>query len=552
LVRKTLSLIKSCSKKHREIIDSMLQQVPWSSRQQSFAMYLIEQYLPHINIYELQHEIVKEEMLMDAREYTKEQVKVVDKIKSGDFTEFEVPLQMVLFDHQKKAYAIGTSLDGAAFLMEMGTGKTLAAIAVAGKRFLDGKINRLLAVAPLSVLHVWESEFNKHAKFPYYIRKQSLDGEDKKDVLNVFIVSYETSWRVGDDIISWKPDMVIADESQRIKNTDSKRTKFLHELGNKVKYKLILTGTPVTQSPIDLFAQYKFLNSSIFGDGITKFKDRYAELDGFGKVLRYKNLDDLSDRAYTIAYRVRKDEVLDLPPFIDEIMYCELNESRVMYDQIRNEMKVAFAKGNVNYNEVLARLQKLSQIAGGFYSEIDGYGERKIVQVGTEKLSLLRNIVSDLPTDKKFIIFCRYLSEISAVSQLLDEMQIKNQVITGATKMELRKDILERFKIEEELRCIVLNIQVGSVGIDLTAADTMIFYSHSYSYADYEQARARIHRTGQVNKCMYIHLVAKDTIDERVMESLEEKKDVAQQVVDRVNRGVNRFLNDINGKLIDK
>ena len=534
MVRKTLSNIISCSPKHREIIDSMLKQNPWSSKQQSFAIFMIEKYLPHINVYELRNELTKEELLMDAREYTKEQVKVVNEIKNGNFTEFEVPLKTNLFDHQKKAYAIGTSLDGAAFLMEMGTGKTLAAIAVAGKRFQEGKIKRLLVVAPLSVLHVWESEFTKHANYKYDIKKQVLKGDFKGDALQVFIVSYETSWRIGDEITSWNPDMAIADESQKIKNTDSKRSIFLYELSKKIKYKLILTGTPVTQSPLDLFSQYKFLNSSVFGDGVTKFKERYADIDHFGRVVAYKNLDEMADKAHTIAYRVRKDEVLDLPPFVDQVMYCELTESRQVYDAIRDEVKKSFSKGLTNYNVVLAQLQKLSQIAGGFLSDKSG-----IIPIGTEKLELLKSIVSDFPAEKKFVVFCRYLAEIDAVSKLLTDMKIPNQTITGATKMETRKEILEKFSKEKELRCIVLNIQVGSVGIDLTAADTMIFYSHSYSYADYEQARARIHRNGQVNKCLYIHIAAKDTIDERVMESLGEKKDVAQIIVDRVNKKVN-------------
>jgi len=164
---------------------------------------------------------------------------------------------------------------------------------------------------------------------------------------------------------------------------------------------------------------------------------------------------------------------------------------------------------------------------------VDEFGDRKITQIGTEKLNLFKGIVSDFPSDKKFVVFCRYLSEISALSQILDEMKINNQIITGATSMDMRRDILEKFKIDKDFRCIVLNIQVGSVGIDLTSADTMIFYSHSYSYADYEQARARIHRKGQVNRCLYISLVSKDTIDERVMQALEEKKDIAKLIVDR-------------------
>jgi len=533
MVRKTLAKITSASKKHKEIIESMLKQNPWSSRQQEFAIFLVERYLPDVNVYELNREKIKEEIMMEAREYTADQVKVVNEIKNGNFTEFEVPLKTKLFDHQKKGYAIGTSLDGAALLMEMGTGKTLDAIAIAGKRFIDGQVKKLLVVAPLSVLHVWESEFDKHAAFPYYIRNQELKGEDKPDTLNVFTVSYETSWRIGNAITNWQPDMIIADESQKIKSIDSKRSKFLHELGDKVRYKLILTGTPVTQSPLDVFSQYKFLNKSVYGDSITKFKAKYAELDDFGRVIALKNLDDMADKAHSIAYRVRKDEVMDLPPFVDEIMYCELNESKQMYEQVRDQVKTLFSKGTVNYNEVLAQLQKLSQIAGGFYSETDKFGERQISQIGMEKLNLFKSIVSEFPSDKKFVVFCRYLSEISAISQILDEMKISNQIITGATSMDMRKDILSKFKSDSNFKCIILNIQVGSVGIDLTSADTMIFYSHSYSYADYEQARARIHRKGQINRCLYISLVAKGTIDERVMQALEEKKDIAKLIVDR-------------------
>src|SRR5690606_15945839 len=136
--------------------------------------------------------------------------------------------------------------------------------------------------------------------------------------LHVIVVNYESTWRLEDDLLKWRPDMIICDESQKIKNARAKQSKSIIKLGRKAKYKLILTGTPVTQNPLDLFSQYQFLEPSIFGNSFVRFRDRYAVMGGFNnyEIVRFQNLEELAEKAHSVAYRVTKEEALDLPDIV--------------------------------------------------------------------------------------------------------------------------------------------------------------------------------------------------------------------------------------------
>jgi SNF2 family DNA or RNA helicase len=533
LVRNALKSIKP-SKKDAEIISSLILQTPWTSNQQEYAIKLIEKYIPGVNIFNLQREQTKEEMMIIRKVYVDEQVKTVDKIKNGMMLNIPVPLKTELYNHQKTAFSIGNSLDACALFCEVGTGKTLAAIAIAGNRFLQNQVRRLLVIAPVSVLHVWSLEFEKHAEFPYNLSISTISkARNKFHELNVFCISYESAWRYTNEIHKWKPDMVICDESQKIKSIDSNRSKFLHDLGKQIKYKMIMSGTPVTQSTMDVFSQYKFLDTSIFGDSYTKFKANYCVMGGYeGKqVVGYKNLDKLRERAHSIAYRVKKSDVLDLPEFTDQIIYCELTESKEFYEQAVKELKACYAAGNVTRFEALSKLLQLSQITGGNIPVIREDGTKEIVAIGHEKLSLLRDFIQDLPEYKKFIVVAHFLPEIRNISSLLDELNITNHVINGSVSPEVRGDIVHKFQDTINPQALILQSQIG-VGLTLTAADLMIFYSNDYSYANYEQTRGRIHRAGQKNKCLYVNLVCKNTIDEKILSALKRKEDFAIEIID--------------------
>ena len=452
------------------------------------------------------------------------------------------------FKHQIAGYNLGVTLPAAGLLFEQGCGKTLTAIAIMGTRFTRGEIKRVLIVAPASVVPVWPKEFAAHADFPHTCK--ALEGPVKKRIeqlqeagsaqeaggkkpLTVVVINYEATWRMEEALIAWKPDMIIADESQRIKTPGARQSKSLHKLGRTAKYRLILTGTPVTQGPLDFYSQYKFLEPNVFGSSYYAFKARYAIFGGYEnrEIIGYNNLPELIQRAHSLAFRVRKEDALDLPEFMDQELYCELEaRAKRIYSQLARESAAELEDNKLlTAANILAKLLRLSQLTGGYL----GDGEGEIHQVSKAKLSLLEETLSDLmEAGKKVVIFARFIPEMKAIRRALDKKKIEYGFIAGEVKQQLRGEEVRRFQEDPECRVFLAQIQTAGLGITLTAADTAVFYSLDYSYANYDQCRARIHRIGQQNKCTYVHLIAKDTVDEKALRTLKAKKSVADEVVD--------------------
>jgi SNF2 family DNA or RNA helicase len=330
----------------------------------------------------------------------------------------------------------------------------------------------------------------------------------------------------------FKPDMIICDESQRIKTHNAAQSKALHKLGDNAKYKLILTGTPVQNSPLDTFSQWRFLDKNIFGTSYFAFKAHYAVMGGYGnhKVMGYINKDELIIKAHSIAYRVTKEEALDLPDQIDEMRYCKLEpKAQRVYENIRRENFAELVSGEISTTNVLTRLLRLSQITGGFVSDDDG----DIENISNSKLSALSEIIDDvMSADKKIVIFARFVEEMKAIRVLLEGKDLAYSFIAGEVKMADRGQEVETFQNDPNCKVFLAQIQTAGLGITLTAADTAVFYSLDFNYANYSQARARIHRIGQKNNCTYIHLLVKNSVDEKIMDALAAKKSIAAEIVD--------------------
>lgn len=465
-----------------------------------------------------------------------------------------MPLLTKPFQHQVLAYNIAGQLlgafgeadpgGGAALLMEQGTGKTLAALAVAGRLFLNGKARRAMVFAPASVVPVWPKEFAVHADFPHEVvalegavkrRIKTLEGWTADPaVLQVAATNYEASWRMDEAIKEWGPDLIICDESQRIKTPGAKQSTALHRLGRRARLRMILTGTPVSNNPLEFFSQYKFLDPSIFGNSFYAFRARYAIMGGYEgrQIVGFQRLPELTKKAHAVAYRVTKEEALDLPEFVDQTLYCELEPKAARTYRALAKESVAELEsgGQVTAANVLSRLLRLSQLTGGYV----GTEDEAVEQVSKAKLNLMEEALDDLMAvdGKKVVIFARFLAEIEAIKRLLEARGIGYEWITGAVPMDERGDAVDRFQSEPECRVFLAQIQTAGLGITLTAADTAIFYSLDFSFANYDQCRARIHRLGQKNRCTYLHLVAKDTVDEQVLGALIEKKSMATLVVD--------------------
>jgi len=398
-------------------------------------------------------------------------------------------------------------------------------------------------VAPKSVLPVWEREFRTFAAFPYQVkvlegsvaeREQQLVGPWTEGALRVAVVNYEATWRMEEALARFvKGGLIIADESHRIKTPRAQQSKAMGRLGQVAAYRLMLTGTPVTQNPLDLWSQYRFLDPSIFGRSFYAFRNRYAIMGGYNnyQVVGYRNLDELVEKAHRIAFRITRAECLDLPPEIVQHVPVSLGRkgSTVYWEIEEAAIARLSSDATVSATNILTELLRLQQVAGGWVTTDDG----RTVQVGTEKLDALMDLLEDLLSHqaRKVIVFCRFVPEIWAILAACEKAGIAAEGLYGETKD--RGELVRRFQEEAEPRVMVIQIQTGGLGITLHRADTAIFYSTGWSLADYEQAKARIQRVGQTaEKVQYFHLLARGTVDERIMRVLAEKRDISKMVVD--------------------
>ena len=471
-------------------------------------------------------------------------------------TDSKIPVKVEPFKHQREAFnfAMETyeneqNCRGVAMLVEMGCGKTLTAIAVAGKLYNLGKIKKLLVVCPLSIVGVWSDEFQKFADFKYEI--SVLKGSTDKKIelldkmqgvgLQVVVVNYESVWRMESEISSWEPDFIIADESHKIKTHNISASKAMHRLGCKTKYRMILTGTVITNKAIDVFSQYKFVEPSIFGNSFYAFRNKYFDMVGYGNhtpVLKESMKDELVEKIHSIAFRATKVECLDLPETTDIIRYTEL-EPRAMniYKSLVKDSFAELSRGEVTVTNVLTKLLRLSQLTGGFLGSDEG---TSCQQISKSKLNALEDILDDVvQSGEKLVIIARFMPEIKAIQKLLSKKHIKYSIIMGGIKD--RETQVHSFQSDPETMVFIGQIATAGMGITLTAASTMVFYSLDYSMSNFEQAKARIHRAGQLKNCTYIYLIAKNTVDEKVLTALQNKVNLAKNLIDDYKNGVNPY-----------
>lgn len=413
-----------------------------------------------------------------------------------------------------------------------------------------GRIHRVLIVAPLSILSVWEAEFAQFAAFDYALAVLTGDSAKKTDTLRhmngaalqVAVVNYESAWRMEQELAAWGPDLIACDEGHKIKTHNISASKAMHRLGAKAGYRLLLTGTLITNKAIDVFSPYKFLNPTIFGTSFYAFRSRYFDMVGYGNhtpVLKRSMEAELSARLHSIAYRAAKADCLDLPETTDVVRQVELEPAaRKIYRSLVKESFAELASGEVTAPNVLTRLLRLSQLTGGFLGSDENAA---VQQISSAKLSAMEDILeSAVAEGQKLVIIARFLPEIRAICKELDGRGLRYACITG--EVQDRAAQVAQFQNDPDVPVFVGQIATAGLGLTLTAASTMVFYSLDYSMSNYEQAKARIHRVGQRNPCTYIHLIAKGTVDEKVLTALRNKADLAKALVDDCRCGRNPFI----------
>lgn len=468
------------------------------------------------------------------------------------------PVKANLYKHQIRGAnmalrafgALDAKTPGGGFgeLFEMGCGKTLTTIAVAGALYNLGKIDRVLVVAPTSVCSVWPHDLNQFAAFPWEARVLLGDKKKRLKALNelknwpfkalrIAVINYESTHRDGifEALAAYRPDLIVCDESQRIKNPSAAQSKALHKLGDAAPFRMILSGTPVQNNAVDLYSQYRFLDPAVYGANFYAFKNRYCIMGGYGQhqIVGYRNMDELVEKEHSVAYRVTKEECLDLPQQTFINRYVQFTDAeQAIYEQLRKSSFLEFETGeNVTATTILTMYLRLMQLTGGFLTADESTRPK---QVNTAKLDALADIVDDYVVDagKKLVIFARFRAEIAAIENLLRLRKIQYGSIYGDVPMEERGKIVEDFQTNPDTKVFVAQIQTAGLGITLHAASTAVFYSYDYNYANYAQALARIHRIGQRLPVTYIHLVVDGSIDEKILAALENKEDMAKTVVD--------------------
>jgi SNF2 family DNA or RNA helicase len=469
-----------------------------------------------------------------------------------------MPVKVTPYVHQQAAFdfACGkfglvpsdSRSRGVAFLMEMGTGKTLTAIGVTGILYQFGLIEKVLVAAPLSILGVWQEEFEQAADFPYTltILKGSSDKKRKQlkelsgEGLQIIVCNYESIRIIVNDLLHFDADLIIADEAHKIKENRSKQSKAMHTLGDRASYKLLLTGTPVTNKELDIFSEYRFLNSNIFGTSFYSFRNRYFDMVGYGNhIPRFRKwmTDDFLRRLHSIAFRTTKQECLDLPEITEEVRPVQLEpKAQKIYEQLEQESVAELKDGEVTAMNVLTKLLRLSQVTGGHVND----DETGMHNVSTAKLDALSDILdSAMDEGQKIVVMARFVPELDDIEALLQKKKIGYAVIRGGVKD--RAGEVSRFQNDPECMVFLGQIAAAGLGITLTAASTMVFYSLDYSMSNFDQARARIHRAGQKENCHYIYLVCPGTVDRKILRSLRDKIDLARTLVDDYRKGKNPF-----------
>lgn len=332
-----------------------------------------------------------------------------------------------------------------------------------------------------------------------------------------------------------------------IKNRTSQRSKFLLKLACRAEYRYILTGTPISNGQLEnIWSLYCFMDpylergrvySRIFGGSYQKFQDRYCILNMYHKPSSYIRVNELQEIINEHSYRVKKVDCLDLPEKLpDEIVKVDLMESK-LYKKLATES--AILEYEILAENPLSRLVKLRQLSSGFITYQEN-GEDNLLELKTEKLGVLQEIIEGYPDDKKLVIFAEFKHSIRNISELLDKMKIRFVTLDGEQK---DKTIWRQFQTDQRIRVIVCQYQTAAAGIDLFASDTVIYYEPTLRSNILEQSRDRIHRTGQKSKCSYIHLLTKGTVEVDIYRALAGYADFSEALFTRYMNGYRRSYN---------
>lgn len=459
------------------------------------------------------------------------------------------------YAHQMTALEKSWNRETYAYFMEMGTGKTKVLIDNLAMLYDKGKVNGALIIAPKGVVGTWyNNELPTH--LPNHIenitvlwkaaitkkQKESLDelfseGEGLHIlIMNVEAFSTTKGMDFANKFLSCHRTMMAIDESTTIKTPTAKRTKNILKLAESAVYRRIMTGSPVTKNPLDLYTQCDFLSPWLLNfQSYYSFRNRYAQMKTLhmhGRQIQvvngFKNLGELSDKLKDFSYRVLKEDCLDLPDKIFIKRQIQLTpDQRKLYEQMKKEA-IAVLKGKQSTTvNTLTQLMRLQQITCGHFTADDGATQ----PIANNRITELMDVLEE--TEGKAIIWAHYQYDITAIINAVVKKYGPGSIVDyyGLTPQEERQPNIKLFQDDPKCRFIVGTPSTGGYGITLTAANTVIYYSNGYDLEKRLQSEDRAHRIGQKKSVTYVDLMADDTVDEKIVQALRKKINIASEVL---------------------
>lgn len=462
------------------------------------------------------------------------------------------------YDHQHEALTRSLDAPYFALLMEMGTGKSKVLIDTLANLYIKGAINFALVVAPKGVYSNWPNkEIPEHLHEDVPVRIIQWKAAPTKaeaaelrtlsqpfDGLTILIMNVEAfSSLKGQKMAAWlarhygDSGLCAVDESTTIKNPKAKRTKTLCNMAMSFKYRRILTGSPVTKCPLDLFGQAAFLRAGLLGTSYFSFQSEYCitkrrvmGAHSFNQIVGYRNMDQLAERIRSWSYRKLKRECLDLPEKIYTTRTVALTpEQKRTYESMKKVSVSMLDSGElVTAQQAVTQMLRLQQILSGFVTTEDG--DLSVITSG--RITALLELLEE--TSGKVIIWSRFRHDIEQITAELQKAYGKGSAASyyGSTPQDDRERIVKTFQTaDSELRFFVGNPQTAGYGLTLTEASTVVYYANSFDLEHRLQSEDRAHRIGQRNSVTYVDLIAPDTIDEKIVEALRQKINLSARVL---------------------
>lgn len=456
------------------------------------------------------------------------------------------------WEHQLKALEYLYERDCAALYTDMGTGKSKVMIdLIINKRF-----NTTLIVCTNKGCGVWQKQFKIHSflQEKSVINLSGLSTPKKVSLISplfkkgnyvankgtplVIIVNYESVWR--DELAKFlmrksvNLDCIICDESHRIKSPGSKCSRFLAKIGKKVPYRYLVTGTPLAENPMDVYAQYRFLDPNIFGTSFTKFKERYQNLDArasmacgypvLDKKQPYIHLEELHQKMFSCAFYAKSS--VKLPKQRNIVWEFDMSSKAIKYYKELNKEKVlAFDDGMLIVDNVLAMIVRKLQLTSGVVQiQNPETNESSLIRVDSSRAEILQEIFEGLSQNEPIVVFANFTADFDEIKRVCEITRRGYSELRGGQDTE---------QLWQQGKTSVLAVQYssGSESVDFTRARYCVYYSLTYSLSKYLQSKKRIHRPGQTRNCIYYHLVAKNTIDRQIIEALKNKQDIVEYIM---------------------